>query len=51
VIKMDLSRQEATIIKILRYYRKKMNNETVLRIYCDNNKVCSVVYKKGCDEI
>jgi len=46
VIKMELSRQETTIIKILRYYRQKMSTETVLYIYSDDRRVCSVIYKK-----
>ena len=43
---MDLTRQEATIIKILRYYRQKMKDTTVLSIYSDKIRVCSVTYNK-----
>jgi len=30
---MDLSREETTIIKILHFYRQRMNSETVLYIF------------------
>jgi len=43
---MDLSQEETTIIKILRYYRQKMDSETVLYIYSDDRKVHTVIYRK-----
>ena len=43
---MNLSQEETTIIKMLRYYRKKMSSETVLYIYSDDRRVHTVIYKK-----